>query len=510
MTYSELKQVANDHGLLVGKYGTKAKLLEYLHTALPSHPSSKPEEPLPAPRFIIHYLPDGEIPHHPPAELPADLIDPMESIYPDDETELAVSLEIKKNQTYPLIDMSRAISAGQADNGTIVSFLEKLVELMEFMLLDAPAESTGKSGASGSSVEVYRQRYLNSVRLELPNIDETRQTYDDALLKRGHTKTSLTMSIRQIRTAISAMKVFPDAIKSGAEISSGPKKIAGVGPGIAARVDEIIITKDLRELHLYKDTQAANIISLTTVHGIGSKKALDLTKKYGLKGINDLLERFRKGTISPSTGGFTTAMCSYLRWYEDLQKRIPYGEVREINHLLQQVIKHVDPKLSGIICGSHRRLRPNSGDVDFLLVHPDLRDDEAIIRSRLFEKIVNTLIDIGFLVENLNYTWQTKYFGICQLRSDSTARRIDILFIGRDEFAPALMYFTGSGNFNQMVRSRANQLGYTLNEHGLYHYLGGTKGDRVPVHSENDIFRVLRINHLNMQPPKREYGKGKA
>ena len=49
----------------------------------------------------------------------------------------------------------------------------------------------------------------------------------------------------------------------------------------------------------------------------------------------------------------------------------------------------------------------------------------------------------------------------------STARRIDILLTPEDEFAYALLYFTGSDKFNVAMRKHALTLNWSLNEHGL-------------------------------------------
>ena len=46
---------------------------------------------------------------------------------------------------------------------------------------------------------------------------------------------------------------------------------------------------------------------------------------------------------------------------------------------------------------------------------------------------------------------KTKYMGICKLNSKSKGRRMDIRFIPYESKVPAILYFTGSGNFNKFM-----------------------------------------------------------
>ena len=64
---------------------------------------------------------------------------------------------------------------------------------------------------------------------------------------------------------------------------------------------------------------------------------------------------------------------------------------------------------------------------------------------------------------------------------NSIPRRIDFLYADPKEYAFATLYFTGSKAFNTVMRQRALDLGYTLNEHGLSNMEGGKKGEAVDV-----------------------------
>ena len=57
--------------------------------------------------------------------------------------------------------------------------------------------------------------------------------------------------------------------------------------------------------------------------------------------------------------------------------------------------------------------------------------------------------------------------GICKLDAKSLHRRIDIKVYPHDQYAFALLYFTGSGNFNIRMRTNALKQGYSLSDFGL-------------------------------------------
>ena len=75
------------------------------------------------------------------------------------------------------------------------------------------------------------------------------------------------------------------------------------------------------------------------------------------------------------------------------------------------------------------------------------------------------------------------------------ARRIDFLYTPPDEFAFAILYFTGSKIFNTVMRQYGLGKGYTFNEHGIYKLENKKKGAKVEKEfkTEKDIFDFLGL-----------------
>ena len=81
-----------------------------------------------------------------------------------------------------------------------------------------------------------------------------------------------------------------------------------------------------------------------------------------------------------------------------------------------------------IICGSYRRKKDKSGDIDILLLHNELKTKKDIEESKIdyLKLIIEQLKNKKILVDSLTEQGKTKYMGICKLVSRSKGRRIDI------------------------------------------------------------------------------------
>lgn len=306
--------------------------------------------------------------------------------------------------------------------------------------------------------------------------------------------------LKSFRQAHNAIVEFPDVIHSGKDL----KDIPGIGPGTMKRVDEIIASGVLEELEETADPMADVVMDLCKLSGIGEVKAKMLIVKYDLTSLDDLRARWQKGEIKVGKNQLTRHMAVALEYFDDLQQRIPWSEVRQIHELVAELVHEIDPDLRLEVCGSYRRKRPTCGDIDILLTHPSFKDDaegQENMKAYL-SNIVNGLTAMEFLVAHLTDRGTHKYMGICQLTPKHRARRIDILCIPQSSYGAALLYFTGSGKFNQVMRNLANKRGFTLNEHGLYTFLNRVKGDLIETDSERQIFEILNFKYVT--PEERE------
>ena len=167
------------------------------------------------------------------------------------------------------------------------------------------------------------------------------------------------------------------------------------------------------------------------IYGVGPKMAKKLAIDLKVKSIEELRERQDELLNDVQKG---------LRYYEDILKRIPRKEINIYDKLLQKYFNMVSKVLKSNatiqIVGSWRRGAKTSGDIDVIIC--DKKHD-----SKLFKKFIDKLIEKNIPTEVLS-RGNVKCLGISKLNKRSTARRIDFMFTPKEQFAFAILYFTGS------------------------------------------------------------------
>ena len=250
----------------------------------------------------------------------------------------------------------------------------------------------------------------------------------------------------------------------------------GVGKSIIEKI-EAILNGDMSQ---FQADPTINIISnLSNIYGVGLAKAKTLVEQ-GIKSIADLREKTK---ANPKLLNKNQTLG--LKYYDDLLKRIPRAEMDKHNALLKgTAFKGINPD-SWAIAGSYRRGLADSGDIDVLFTESGRGKVTSITN------IVNALKTKGYIIETLAQGTK-KFMGICAIEKDGPPRRLDIMFTPINEWPLALLYFTGSKEFNTKMRTVALKKGYTMNEHKL------TKKDvEIPeppeFKTEKDVFEFLEM-----------------
>jgi len=297
--------------------------------------------------------------------------------------------------------------------------------------------------------------------------------------------------VRAYDKVLKGLRTFDKPIKTIEDIES----ISGIGARIKEKIREIIETGVLKAAENIKADSGVNATDLIMgIYGIGAVKANDLIKNHNIRTIAGLREAVEK---NPKL--LNEKQKIGLKYFEDIQERIPRKEMEEHEKEILKTVSHIDKTFEAIIVGSYRREAASSGDIDVLIGYPEgMPEKEA---EEKFKKIIEEFEKNKYITDVLA-KGPKKCLAVVKMTETHTAkaRRLDLLLTPPLEFPYALIYFTGSDKFNIQMRKKALEMGYSLSEHGFKI----SKKDANPptpvppiMKTEKDIFEFLKIPYLS-------------
>ncbi|XP_042376156.1 DNA polymerase lambda-like isoform X3 [Zingiber officinale] len=288
--------------------------------------------------------------------------------------------------------------------------------------------------------------------------------------------------------AIPVIEKLPFRIESVDQV----KNLPTIGKSLQDHIHEILSTGKLSKLEHFENDEKVKTVSLFgEVWGIGPVTALKLYEK-GHHTLDDLKQ----------DDSLSTAQKIGLKYFDDIKKRIPRHEVKDMEMLLQKAGQELLPGMIIVCGGSYRRGKASCGDLDIVITHPDGESHEGFLL-----RYVQYLKDIKFLREDLVFSMNSTegtdsgvdtYFGLCTYPGRELRRRIDLKVYPRDRYAFGLIAWTGNDVLNRRLRLLAESKGYRLDDTGLYLATQdssgkrGTKSNtRVTCYTEKEVFDVL-------------------
>jgi DNA polymerase/3'-5' exonuclease PolX len=251
--------------------------------------------------------------------------------------------------------------------------------------------------------------------------------------------------------------------------------------------EEVIDSLDLTDGMKYKLNELIKIKKvpvqpledeLQSVIGIGKKLALDLVK-LGVSSLSDLKKK---------------------KYYEMLplaaQIDIRYKPIRPIPRYMivyfEDVLKTIKSiRFPFVIVGSYRRGAPSSSDID-VLVREDFvnkLDTHTLIST------INQDVKRFITIYPPYATGPQKISTIVRLNKYRTNVKVDFFISPKEELPFAILYSTGSKEFNIKMRQLAKKKGYLLNQKGISK--SGVLIDPSKFKREHDIFRFLGMDYLS-------------
>jgi DNA polymerase (family X) len=268
--------------------------------------------------------------------------------------------------------------------------------------------------------------------------------------------------------------------------------IPGIGKGIAGVVKELVLTGTSPVHEALRSEFPADILELFTLPGLGAKKVKALHEQLRISSITQLQEACEAGHVAKLPGFGRTTQEKLCKAIADRAKHagsFQFGAVAAEAELLRDDLRALDEVLLVEIAGSYRRRKEIVRDLDFIVATnaPDIVT-QAFVSHPLVESV---------MVQGATKT-------SVRLRSGIQA---DLRVVQGQEYPFALSYFTGSKEHNVVLRNRALQRGWTLNEYRLAPAPidPAAKKKRqaattIPeIHDEPELYRALDLDYI---PPE--------
>jgi len=277
---------------------------------------------------------------------------------------------------------------------------------------------------------------------------------------------------------LKAARALENLRESAAEIyqKGGLKsleEIEGVGESIASKMEEYIKTGKIKAYQELKRSLPIDLSQLSSVEGLGPRRAKLIYQKLGVRTIRDLEKAAKENKIAPLPGFGEKTQKNILENTIFLKAdtgRMLLGEAAYPAEKIFNEIKRLKYVKSASIAGSYRRRKETIGDIDIVAAgnHPD--------------KIIEFFISRPYVV---------KIWGAGPTKASVRMQEgfnADLRIVPEESYGAALQYFTGSKEHNVALRKIAISKGCKLNEYGLF-----KKGRKIAGRSEEEIYQKLGL-----------------
>lgn len=264
------------------------------------------------------------------------------------------------------------------------------------------------------------------------------------------------------------------------------KDLPGIGEKIAEKITTFVTTGHLPYYEELKQTVPQGLLDLLTITGLGGKKIKALYEGLGVKSIDDLEKACLAGKVATlfHFGAKTqeNILNSIKKLKDQGNKRTLWWDAAAISQPILENLSRLKGVQQAVIAGSIRRKLETIGDLDFLVAssNPKPIMDWFTEQPEVVKILAKGPTKSSVLLKQ----------GI----------QADIRIVPKNQFAYALLYFTGSKQHSIKIRQRAHNLGYSLSEYGFEPLERKKRSLISKKHiTETDIYNSLGLNYI---PPE--------
>ncbi|MBU4022866.1 hypothetical protein KJ591_00710 [Patescibacteria group bacterium] len=260
------------------------------------------------------------------------------------------------------------------------------------------------------------------------------------------------------------------------------EKIPGVGKSIAKKIEEYIKTGKIKYYDKWKKKVPIDIDTLMAINGVGAKSIKIFYQKLGITSLKDLENAAKEHKIALLIGfGEKTEknILENIALFEKSKKRFIIEKILPTAKDIRAKLNKLKEVKKVVLAGSIRRKGDTVGDIDILVVTNSPKK----------------VMDYFTTFSEVERVW-----GKGETKSSVRLKQginCDLRIVPKESYGAALMYFTGSKDYNIKIRKHAISKGLKLNEYGLF------KGKKMLAgRTEKEIYKKLELDFVS--PEKRD------
>ncbi len=269
--------------------------------------------------------------------------------------------------------------------------------------------------------------------------------------------------------------------------------LSGIGKDLASKIEEILKTGTLSFYEELKKDTPSGLIAMMEIPGLGPRTVKTIYERLKIDNIDALEEAARKGLLRNIEGikeKTEENILRGIRLIKEGKSRTPLYYALGVAQEFLEPLKRLKTVRAIEIAGSLRRRKDTVKDIDILTV------------SSNPQKVMDTFVSLEGVKEVLA-KGETKSSIIARQRN----MQVDLRVVEEKSFGAALLYFTGSRQFNIKLRTMALKHGYKINEYGIFLTSGrkSAEGKMVAGGDEKSIFQLFKMKVI---PPELREDRG--
>lgn len=257
-------------------------------------------------------------------------------------------------------------------------------------------------------------------------------------------------------------------------------EIPGVGKTLEEKISQYLGSGKMAAYEALIKEVPESLLDVVHIPSVGPKKAKLFFEELKVKDVAGLRKAAEEGRLAGLPGIKEKTIANILkgiRIVQEGQERMNLGTATEVAEAFVSALKKMPAVKNISVAGSLRRGCETVRDIDIL------------VSSTSPAKVMDAFVALP-QVKNVNVHGETKS---SVLTRDNV--QVDLRVVADKSFGAALLYFTGSKNFNVKLRQIAIKKGMKVNEYGIFSVKSKTDA-ALARRTEEDCFKTLGLPYI--------------